>query len=61
MLQDVLSEVTKIYTSLKLRVFVDGITALLMGRNKEVAEMVKKVMKKEKRKLRKKRPQVVSH
>ena len=32
-LQDALSEVTKIYPPLKLRVFVDDITALLTGRN----------------------------
>ena len=31
-LQDALSEVTKIYPSLKLRVFVDDITALFMGK-----------------------------
>ena len=31
---------------LKLRVFVDDITALVKGRNKEVAELAKKVMKK---------------
>ena len=37
-LQDALSEVTKINPPLKLRVFVDDITALLMVRNKEVAE-----------------------
>ena len=35
-------EVTKIYPSLKLRGFVDDITALVKGRNKEVAEMAKK-------------------
>ena len=40
-LQDALSEVTKIYPSLKLRVFVYDITALVKGRNKEVAEMAK--------------------
>ena len=45
-LQDALSEVTRIYPPLKLRVFVDDITALLMGKNKVVAEMAKKVMKK---------------
>ena len=47
MLQDALSEVTKIYPSLKLRVFVDDNTALVKGRNKDVADMAKKkVMKK---------------
>ena len=45
-LQDALSEVTKFYPPLKLRVFVDDITALLMGKNKAVVEMAKKVMKK---------------
>ena len=45
-LQDALSEVTNIYPPLKLRVFVDDLTALLMGKNREVAEMAKKVMKK---------------
>ena len=34
LLQDALSEVTKIYPPLKLRVFVDDITALLMGKKK---------------------------
>ena len=46
MLQDALSEVTKFYLPLKLRVFVADITVLLIGKNKEVAEMAKKVMKK---------------
>ena len=36
----------KIYPPLKLRVFVHDITALVKRRNKEVAEMAKKVMKK---------------
>ena len=45
-LQDALSEVTKIYPLLKLRVFVDDITALLTEKHKEVAEMAKKAMKK---------------
>ena len=44
-LQDALSAVTRIYPPLKFTVFVDDITALLMGDNKEVAEMAKKVMK----------------
>ena len=39
-----LSEVTRIYFPLKLIVFVDDITALLIGENKEVAVMAKKVM-----------------
>ena len=36
-LQDALSEVSIIYTSLKLRVFVADITALVKGEIKEVA------------------------
>ena len=44
-LQDALSEVTKFYPPLKLWVFVDDIRALMMGKNKVVAEMAKKVMK----------------
>ena len=35
----------KTYPPLKLRVFVGNITALLMGMNKVVAEMARKVMK----------------
>ena len=54
-LQDALSEVVKIYPPLKLRVLVDDITALVKGRNKEVADMAKKVMQKlKKRKLKRK-------
>ena len=45
-LRDALSDVSKIYPPLKLRVFVNDITALSMGKNREVAEMAKKVMKK---------------
>ena len=45
-LQDALSEVTKIYSPLKWRVFVGDITALLFGENRAVAEMAKNVMKK---------------
>ena len=59
-LQDALGEVTKIYPSLKMRVFVDDITALVKGRNKEVAEMEKKVMKKLEE-VEKKRSQAFSH
>ena len=44
----------KKYPPLKLRVFVDDITALVKGRNKEVAEMAKKVMKKLKEEVEKK-------
>ena len=50
-----MSEVTKFYPPLKLRVFVDDITALLMGKNREVAEMAKKVMKKLKEEVEKKK------
>ena len=54
-LQDALSEVTKIYPPLKLRVFVDDtITAPVKGRNEEVAEMAEKVMKKLKEEVEKK-------
>ena len=49
-----LGEVRKIYPSLKLSVLVDDITALVKGRNKDVAEMVKKVMKKQKEEVEKK-------
>ena len=53
-LQDALTDVTIIYPSLKLRVFVDDITALVKGKNKEVTEMAKKVMKKLKEEVEKK-------
>ena len=39
---------------MKLRVFVDDITALLMVRIREVAEMAKKVMKKLKKEVERK-------
>ena len=48
-LQDALSEVTKFYPPLKLRVFVGDITALF----REVADMAKKVMKKLKEEVEK--------
>ena len=57
-LQDALSEVIKNIPPLKLRVFVDDITALVKGRNKEVAEMAKKVMKKLKVEVEKKGPKL---
>ena len=38
-LQDALSEVTKIISPLKLRVFADDITAQLSRRNKQLVEM----------------------
>ena len=44
-LQDALSEVTKKYLPLKLTVFVDDMTALLMEKNKVMADMAKMVMK----------------
>ena len=44
-LQDALSEVTKIYRLLKLTVFVDDITALMKGRIKELVELAEKVLK----------------
>ena len=34
-----------IYPPLKLRVFVDDITALLKGRNKELVDLAEKVLK----------------
>ena len=50
-----MSQVTNMYPRLKLRVFVDDITALVRGGNKEVAEMAKKkVMKKLKEEVPKK-------
>ena len=60
-LQDALSEVTKVYPSLKLRVFVHDITALVKGRNQEVAEMAKNGDEKAERRSGEKRPQAVSH
>ena len=53
-LQDALNEVTKICPPLKLRVFVYDITALLMVKNKVVAELAKKVMKKLKKEVERK-------
>ena len=50
MLQDALCEVTKLYPPLKFRVFVGDITAPMKGRNKELAEMAKNVMRKFKNK-----------
>ena len=52
--EDALSEVTKFYPPLKLRVLVDDITALLMVKTKVVAEMAKKVMKKLKEEVERK-------
>ena len=43
-LQDALSEVTKNYLPLKLTVFVDDMTALLMEKNKVMADMAKMVI-----------------
>ena len=45
--QDALSEVVKLYPPMKLKVFVDDITAFLEGRSKEspeIAEMVTRAM-----------------
>ena len=53
-LQDALSVVTNIYPLLKLRVLVDDITAFVRGRDKEVAEMAKKVMKRQREEVEKK-------
>ena len=49
-----LTEVTKIYSPLKLKVFVDDITALLNGVNRELAEMAQKVTKKLKEEVERK-------
>ena len=54
-------KVQKFYPPLKLRLFVDDVTALLMGKNREVAEMAMKVMRGLEEEVEKKRPQVVSH
>ena len=51
----------KFYPPLKLRVFVDDITALVKGREKEVAGVAKKAMKKAERGSGEERPQVVIH
>ena len=53
-LQDALSEVAKINPPLELRVFVDEITTLLMEKNKGVAEMAKKVIKRLREEVEKK-------
>ena len=50
-----MSEVTKIYPSLKLRVFVGDITALVKCRNKEVAEMANKGVEKVERRSEEKK------
>ena len=49
----------KFYPPLKFRVFVDDITALLMDKNKIVAEIAKKVMKRLREEVEKK-PQTIS-
>ena len=54
LLQEALSEVTHIHPPLKLRVFVDDITAFMNGRNKELMEMAEKVLKNVKRELEEK-------
>ena len=55
-LQDASSEVTKNYPSLKLRVFVDDITALVKGKIKKWRKWQKKVMKKAERRSGEKKP-----
>ena len=45
-LQDALSEATKIFPPLKFRVFVDDITTFMHGRNKELVHMAETVVKK---------------
>ena len=44
-LQDALSEVMKVYPTLKLKVFVDELTAFMVERNKELASIAEKVLK----------------
>ena len=46
-LQDALNEVSKIFPPLKLSVFVDDITALLIEKRKKVAGMANKVMERQ--------------
>ena len=53
-LQDAMTEVTQTYPPLKLKVFVDDITALLKGERRDIAELAKKVMKKLKEEVEKK-------
>ena len=60
-LQDALREVTQVYPPLKLRVFVDDITALLMTKSKEVAEMAERVTKKLGEEVERTGSQVVDH
>ena len=47
--------------SFEVEVFVDDLTELVNGRNKEVAETAKKVVTKLKEEVEKKRSHVVSH
>ena len=51
-----LTMLQKNYPPLKLRVFVNDITALLRRRNKVVAEMAKEVLKKLKEEVERKGP-----
>ena len=53
-LHDVLSKVTNIYPLLKLRVFVDDITAFMNGRNKELVETAEMVLRRLKREVKEK-------
>ena len=60
-LQDALSDVTKIHPPLKLTVFVDDITAFCDGeKQREVADMVQKVMEELKKRWKEKQIQIVS-
>ena len=45
MFQDVLSEVVKVCSPMKLKVFVDDVQACLEGRNTELSEIAEKVLK----------------
>ena len=61
MLQDALSDVTKIYPSPKLRVFVDDITAFMSGRNKGSVEMAEKVLKSIRREVEERGLEVIDY
>ena len=59
-LQDTLGILGTGLSPLKLRVFVDDITALLTVKNKVVAEMVKKLLKRPREEVVKKKPPIFS-
>ena len=61
LLQDALSEVTKFYPPLKLRVFLNDITAMLKGRNKELVELAEKVLNNLKEEVEGEGPEMVDH